>query len=61
MSDNMPKLYLLCGKIAAGKSTLASQLATKPSTLLISEDDWLSRLYPDEIPTVDDPVLKATA
>ncbi len=54
MSNNMPTLHLICGKIAAGKSTLANKLASEPSTLLISEDDWLSRLYPDEISTIDD-------
>ena len=28
-------LHLLCGKIAAGKSTLAGQLAAAPATILI--------------------------
>jgi predicted kinase len=32
-----PTLYLLCGKIAAGKSTLARRLAARPATLLISK------------------------
>ena len=32
----MATLYLLCGKIGAGKSTLAEQLAARPATLLIS-------------------------
>jgi predicted kinase len=54
MSNNLPTLHLICGKIAAGKSTLASKLADEPSTLLISEDAWLSQLYPDEISTIDD-------
>ncbi|MCM0080847.1 ATP-binding protein [Geomonas sp. Red32] len=42
-------LYLVCGKAAAGKSTLAAQLASKAHTVLIEEDDWLARLYPGEI------------
>lgn len=50
----MPTLYLLCGKIAAGKSTLARQLVARPSTLLISEDHWTSTLYPGELKTIDD-------
>ena len=54
MISNSPILHLVCGKIAAGKSTLASQLAVHPSIVLISEDVWLSRLFPDEILTVDD-------
>jgi predicted kinase len=47
-------LYLLCGKIAAGKSTLARRLAARPATLLISQDHWMSNLFPDENRTVDD-------
>src|SRR5215467_7936432 len=47
-------LYLLCGKIAAGKSTLARQLATRPATLLITMDDWMSVLYPTENRTIED-------
>jgi predicted kinase len=47
-------LYLLCGKIAAGKSTLASQLAQHPATLLIAMDDWMSALYPTENRTIED-------
>src|SRR6187551_3303954 len=50
----MPTLYLLCGKIAAGKSTLARQLAARPATLLISEDHWTSTLFADDLKTIDD-------
>src|SRR5690349_15960107 len=42
-------LHMVCGKIGAGKSTLTQRLATEPKTILISEDDWLARLYPNEI------------
>lgn len=48
------QLHLLCGKIAAGKSTLARRLAQAPASILISEDDWLSRLYPNEIHAIED-------
>jgi len=48
-------LYLLCGKIAAGKSTLARGLAARPGTLLISQDHWMSSLFSeDELETIDD-------
>ena len=47
-------LHLLCGKIASGKSTLSKKLAQEQSTVLLSEDDWLGKLYPDEIKTVQD-------
>lgn len=47
-------LHLVCGKIAAGKSTLAKQLASHPQTVIISEDVWLARLYPDELRSISD-------
>jgi predicted kinase len=31
-------LYLICGKIGAGKSTLARRLAERPATLLITAE-----------------------
>ena len=49
-----PTLYLLCGKIAAGKSTLAAVLAARPVTVLLSEDHWSSRLFPGELKTIED-------
>lgn len=49
-----PTLFLICGKIAAGKSTLAAELAAAPSTILISEDQWLARLYRSEMKTIAD-------
>lgn len=59
MSNPGAVLHLLCGKIASGKSTLAAKLASHPSTLLIAEDIWLGQLYPDEIKTVTDYVLRS--
>lgn len=53
------RLHFLCGKIASGKSTLAKRLAKNPRTILISEDTWLSRLYPGEIKTIADYVEKS--
>ena len=47
-------LYLLCGKIAAGKSTLARQLASRPGILLVDMDHWMSTLFPIENRTIED-------
>lgn len=47
-------LHMLCGKIAAGKSTLTAELSRAPRTVTLSEDAWLSRLYPGEIRTLAD-------
>jgi predicted kinase len=50
----MSTLYLIAGKIGAGKSTLARKLAERPATLLISEDHWTSHLFADRLQTIDD-------
>ncbi|MBN8954280.1 ATP-binding protein [Rhizobium sp. WW_1] len=47
-------LHMLCGKIAAGKSTLTAELGRMPSTVVISEDFWLSRLFGPEMKDVAD-------
>jgi AAA domain len=54
MSKVKATLFLICGKMAAGKSMLAAKLSTAPSTILISEDQWLARLYKPEMRTVAD-------
>ena len=43
------KLIFLCGKMAAGKSTLAKELAERDHAILIVQDQFLDSLYPDEI------------
>jgi len=53
-------LFLISGKIAAGKTTLAKSLATKLATVLMSEDHWLSTLFPNEIATLGDYVRCST-
>ncbi|HTD06617.1 ATP-binding protein [Undibacterium sp.] len=53
-SGHMPTLHLVCGKIAAGKSTLTKRLAMAPNTVLICEDEWLGQLYPGEISSLQD-------
>ncbi len=59
MTSHPPVLHLLCGKIGAGKSTLAHTLADAPGSLLVSEDHWLARLYPGEQNSLEDYVRNA--
>jgi len=47
-------LHLVCGKIAAGKSTLCAALAAAPGAVLISQDRWLKLLFGDELSEVAD-------
>jgi len=42
----MAKLIFFCGKMAAGKSTLAKQLAEREDALLLVQDDMLDTLFP---------------
>jgi len=57
---NPAVLHMVCGKIAAGKSTLTARLANAQRTVLISEDVWIARLYPDETHTLADYVRCAS-
>lgn len=50
-------LIFFCGKMGAGKSTLARRLADQPNSLLLSEDQLLAGLYPDVIDSLDDYIL----
>ena len=43
------KLIFLCGKMAAGKSTLAKTLAQRENAVLLVQDDFLDHLFPGEI------------
>ena len=47
-------LIFFCGKMGAGKSTLSLEIASKERAILLSEDDWLKTLYPDEIENFED-------
>ncbi|MEP2716717.1 ATP-binding protein [Pseudophaeobacter sp.] len=49
MTSQLPTLHLFCGKIASGKSTLAAKLSRRDRHVLLSEDSWLSALYPEEL------------
>jgi len=59
MTSDTPILHLLCGKVAAGKSTLARTLAAD-GALLVAQDPWMARLYPVELRTIED-YLKLSA
>ena len=48
------KLYFMCGKMAAGKSTCARELARIKNAVLLVQDEFLSALYPDEILVIPD-------
>ena len=50
--DKKTTVHFFCGKMAAGKSTLAKALAEKHEAILLVEDQWLSELYPEEITTI---------
>ena len=42
-------MIFFCGKMAAGKSTLARDLANRENTVLLVQDDFLDALFPGEI------------
>ena len=47
MSDD-PTLHFLCGKMAAGKSTLAKRLSRERKAVVLVEDQLLATLFPSE-------------
>jgi predicted kinase len=47
-------LIFFCGKMGAGKSTKSKEFALKHNAVLLSEDEWLSILYPQQISSFDD-------
>ena len=50
----MPKLIFMCGKMAAGKTTLSRELAAREDAVLLVQDDFLAALYPGEILDIPD-------
>jgi predicted kinase len=57
--DEQATLYFMCGKMGAGKSTLAKSLAETKRAVFLSEDDLLRELYPNEISDLNDYVARA--
>jgi predicted kinase len=49
---NSAKLMFFCGKMAAGKSTLARNLAVRENAVLLVQDDFLNALFPGEITNI---------
>ncbi|MDF2606826.1 MAG: cell division protein ZipA [Bacillales bacterium] len=47
-------LYFFCGKMGAGKSTKSNQLAKDKNAVLLSEDEWISSLYPNQVESFED-------
>ena len=47
-------LTFFCGKMGAGKSTKARQIAREGNAVLLSEDEWLAALYPNKISSLND-------
>ena len=54
MTQERAKLYFMCGKMAAGKSTHAKALAQARKALLFVQDDLLAALFPGEIRSIPD-------
>lgn len=53
-------LYLLCGKIAAGKSTLAQELSRQHDIPILAEDQWLAGLFGDRMSSLQDFIAYST-
>ncbi|MFM2479887.1 AAA family ATPase [Celerinatantimonas sp. YJH-8] len=47
-------LIFFSGKMGAGKSTRSQKIALERHAVLLSEDEWLATLYPDQISSVAD-------
>lgn len=47
--NTVPRLIFMCGKMAAGKSTLARTLAEREQAVVLVQDDLLGALFPNEI------------
>ncbi|MGG6267992.1 AAA family ATPase [Leptolyngbya sp. AN03gr2] len=48
------KLFFFCGKMAAGKSTLAREIARREDAVLLVQDELLDQLFPGEIVDIPD-------
>ena len=49
MTRSTPVLHMLCGLMAAGKSTLAARLSAPAGVVRLSEDAWLAPLFADQM------------
>jgi predicted kinase len=53
-------LIFFCGKMGSGKSTESKRVAANRNAVILSEDDWLTMLYPDQITSFDDYIKFST-
>ncbi|WP_340678989.1 ATP-binding protein [Paraglaciecola sp.] len=51
---NKGVLTFFCGKMGAGKTTMARETSQERNAVLLSEDEWLSSIYPNNINTLED-------
>lgn len=51
---NKGVLTFFCGKMGAGKTTKAREIAQKRNAVLLSEDEWLESIYPNSIKSLED-------
>ena len=54
MNTDKGTLIFFCGKMGAGKSTKSKEVALQRNAVLISEDEWLATLYPNQISSFKD-------
>lgn len=47
-------LVFFCGKMGSGKSTLSREITHQTGAILLSEDEWLKTIFPDEIESFED-------
>ncbi|WP_027329486.1 AAA family ATPase [Marinimicrobium agarilyticum] len=47
-------LTFFCGKMGAGKTTKSREISQERNAVLLSEDEWLSSMYPNSIESLDD-------
>lgn len=51
---NKGVLTFFCGKMGAGKTTESREISQERNAVLLSEDEWLSSVYPNRIKTLAD-------
>lgn len=51
---NKGVLTFFCGKMGAGKTTKSREISQARNAVLLSEDEWLSSVYPNRIKTLAD-------
>lgn len=51
---NKGVLTFFCGKMGAGKTTKSREISHERNAVLLSEDEWLSSIYPNTINSLED-------